>query len=164
MVLKANQFNPSTPPSSTPTHPQLSVIAPEAVDSTSRAAAQQNLIRGKMNPFESHFISGGINMTPAIAQACGSDEVGNYLSQLASLVDRDVAPPELLPPLQAHGIFCWPIHLPIPGFIFPSAKQTPLTTPGPQRSNCTAMAPTSDQQADPHCSTWGQLRDCAIVD
>jgi hypothetical protein len=31
MVLKANQFNPSTPPSSTPTHPQLSVIAPAAL-------------------------------------------------------------------------------------------------------------------------------------
>jgi endogenous inhibitor of DNA gyrase (YacG/DUF329 family) len=81
---------------------------PEAVDQMSWAAAEKRLARRRKKQDEAESArDGGINMTPAIAAACQKPEIQAYFNQLAALVNQEVAPTHLLPPLKAHGMFRW---------------------------------------------------------
>jgi len=81
---------------------------PEAVDTMSGAAAEKQLARQRREGTAKFEVSaGGINMTPAIEQACSAPEVQQYFECLARLVGEVVEPRRLLPPLAAHGRFKW---------------------------------------------------------
>ncbi len=81
---------------------------PEAVDYLSAAAAAKRLARQRMEPVDPGAgWHEGINMTPAIARACGRSEVQDYLNRLSTLPGQEVVPHQLLPSLQVHRYFKW---------------------------------------------------------
>lgn len=81
---------------------------PEAMDYLSGAAAAKRLAQQRMEQVgpEAGWLD-GINLTPAIARACDTGEVQDYLNRLSTLSDQEVAPHQLLPSLQAHRYFKW---------------------------------------------------------
>jgi len=88
---------------------------PEAVDTMSEAAAEKWLARRrKYDPGDfTDPRRAGINMTPAIEQACSTPAVADYLQRLSSLAGQSIKPRKLLPPRPGHGVFKW--AYPIPG-------------------------------------------------
>lgn len=90
---------------------------PEAVDSWSDAAGVRRLAQLRTEHSRPDAPPGGlpeelrredgINMTPRIGAAVNTSAVQDYLARLATLVGREVAPRELLPPLAPHGRFVW---------------------------------------------------------
>jgi hypothetical protein len=95
-------------------YPRVQVLAferlplPEAIDRMSAPASERRHARRRIEPDTTGTPrEEGINMTPAIAQACDTAEVRAYLSQLAGLVGQEVIPGRLLPPLRAHSSFRW---------------------------------------------------------
>lgn len=120
-------------------YPRVRVLAvkelpiPEAVDRMSEAAAQKRRARRGSGPRsleeELKALDEGINMTPAIAEACRTAAVRDYLKQLAGLCGHEVPPRRLRPRLKAHGIFRW--AYPIPGTdLYLSLDEGKLTRAG----------------------------------
>jgi hypothetical protein len=93
-------------------YPLVRVVAferlpiPEAVDEMSEAAAERWLARRRIAP-ESVDLrrDGGINMTPAIAEACNRPDVQAYFEQLARLVNQEIEPRTLRPPWPRYRMF-----------------------------------------------------------
>ncbi|MEX2141016.1 MAG: hypothetical protein WD894_17255 [Pirellulales bacterium] len=95
-------------------YPRVHILAferlpiPEAVDQMSAAAAGRRLSRLRSDPDNTGLRrEDGINMTPAIAEACDRPEVQAYFDQLSKAVGQEVEPTQLLPALKAHGVFRW---------------------------------------------------------
>lgn len=88
---------------------------PEAVDTMSAAAAEKWLARRQKAEDEERIDlrREGINLTPAIEEACRTPAVVDYFEQLAGMVGKTLKPKRLLPTLPAHGMFKW--AYPIPG-------------------------------------------------
>jgi hypothetical protein len=82
---------------------------PEAVDTMSAAAAQKRLARQRRGDPDDLVacLRDGINMTPAIEQACSTPAVTDYLQKLSSTVGQSIEPKRLLPSSPAHGVFKW---------------------------------------------------------
>ena len=80
---------------------------PEALDYLSPAAAARTLKGRGESVDPSTWSPDAINRTPDIARACDTPEVREYLARLASMPGRQVAPRQLLPPLNASGRFKW---------------------------------------------------------
>jgi hypothetical protein len=83
----------------------------------SEAAAEKWLARRReSNPADiTDLRRVGINMTPAIEQACNTAVVAEYMQRLSSLVGQSVKPRKLLPPRPAHGRFKWAYPIPATG-------------------------------------------------
>ncbi len=104
-------------------YPRVRIVAveelpiPEAVDRHSEAAARKRLKRRADAPdsLEEPLkrLDEGINMTPAIAEACRTAAVRDYLNQLAALSGQQVEPARLLPRLKRDATFRG--AYPIPG-------------------------------------------------
>jgi hypothetical protein len=75
----------------------------------SEAAAEKWLARRRqaIANDRSELREDGINMTPAIEEACRTMSVVDYVQRLASLVGKTVKPKQQLPPGPAHGTFQW---------------------------------------------------------
>lgn len=81
---------------------------PEAMDQWSAPATEKRLARQRARGFDSSaLLEGGINMTPAIARACKTREVEEYLTRLSMLPGQEVAPHRLLPAIKPDGRFRW---------------------------------------------------------
>jgi hypothetical protein len=79
---------------------------PEAIDDTSAAAAEKRLSAMRNEPGTQNVLqAGGINLTPAIERACSKPTVQEYLSQLKSLVGKEVSPQALLPRFPPDRLF-----------------------------------------------------------
>src|SRR5438132_9524910 len=104
-------------------YPRVRVVAleelpiPEAVDRHSDAAARKRQARrtDATGSLEEQLkrLDQGINLTPAIAEACRTAAVRDYLKQLAALCGQEVEPALLLPRLKPDATFRG--AYPIPG-------------------------------------------------
>ena len=79
---------------------------PESVDIMSLAAARHEMLR-RRNKTTGEAGTSGINLTPAIANACETSEVQNYLASLDALVGQELLPRDLRPKLAADGPLRW---------------------------------------------------------
>jgi hypothetical protein len=93
-------------------YPRVRVLAferlpiPEAVDEMSEAAAERWLARRRNEPNGGDLRHDrGINMTPAIAEACSRPDVQAYFEQGEQLVNQEVEPGRLRPSWSAYRVF-----------------------------------------------------------
>jgi hypothetical protein len=81
---------------------------PESIDQMSAAAAMKRSARRRADPSRFDLArEDGINMTPAVADACTAADVQSYFLQLEGLVGCEVEPNQLLPLMKPHGLFRW---------------------------------------------------------
>jgi hypothetical protein len=79
---------------------------PEAIDDMSAAAAEKRVSAMRNAPTTHNaFLTGGINMTPAIERACSKPLTEEYLSQLEALVGQELRPQALLPGIPPDRVF-----------------------------------------------------------